>query len=220
MSSSLDLVSGMIGKLNVVTRGLTIRDLCPRSPVQIRSRRRLLITAATTWAILTSGGVAIAQTTSNPNYTGATSKSIVVSRDTARPPGARLFPRPTSESHSLLRSSTGTGILRVARAKITSILRGRRTAVSPCGLNSRQSMATTDSKEKRSRRSRSKPLASHSKCGSQTIIGPATGRTIWTPETQDAEVVGRSILVSSRLFPSLGSSRRRKRLYRGCVDAQ
>ena len=75
MSSSLDLVSGMIGKLNVVTRGLTIRDLCPRSPVQIKSRRRLLIAAATTWAILTTGGVAIAQMTSNPNYTGGTSKS-------------------------------------------------------------------------------------------------------------------------------------------------
>jgi hypothetical protein len=76
MSSSLDLVSGLIGKLNVVTRGLTLRDRRPRSPVQIRSKRRWLITAATTWAILTTGEGPIAQTTSNPSYTGGTSKSI------------------------------------------------------------------------------------------------------------------------------------------------
>ena len=74
MSSSLELVSGMIGKLNI-TRGLTVRDCRPRSPVQIKSRRRLLITAATL-AILTSGGGAIAEAAGNPNYTGATSKSI------------------------------------------------------------------------------------------------------------------------------------------------
>jgi hypothetical protein len=76
MSSSLDLVSGMTGKLNVITRCLTVTGRGPRRPVQIRSGRRWLITAATTWAIVTSGGVAIAQTTSNPNYTGGTSKTI------------------------------------------------------------------------------------------------------------------------------------------------
>ena len=76
MSSSLDFVSDMTLKLNVIARGLTVRDRRPRSPVQIKSRRRWLITAATTLAILTSGGVAIAETANNPNYTGGTSKSI------------------------------------------------------------------------------------------------------------------------------------------------
>jgi hypothetical protein len=72
---SRDLVPGMIGKLNIITRGLMARDSRPSSPAQIGFRRWWLITAAT-WAILTSGGVAIAETTANPNYTGAMSKSI------------------------------------------------------------------------------------------------------------------------------------------------
>jgi hypothetical protein len=75
MNSSLALVSGMIDKPNVSTRGLTIRDRRPRRPVQIRFKARWLLAAATAWAILTTGGVAIAQTTNNPNYTGGTSKS-------------------------------------------------------------------------------------------------------------------------------------------------
>jgi hypothetical protein len=76
MSSSLDFVFATIGQLNVSARAVTIRDRCSRSPVQIKSRRRWLITAATAWAILTSGGGVTAQTASNPLFTGGTSKSI------------------------------------------------------------------------------------------------------------------------------------------------
>jgi hypothetical protein len=64
-ASSHDLVPGMTGKLDIITRWLTVRDRRPRSPFQTGSRRRLI--AVGTWAILMSGGVgaqvAIAQTT-------------------------------------------------------------------------------------------------------------------------------------------------------------
>jgi hypothetical protein len=75
MNSSLALASGMIDKPNVSTLGRAVRDRRRRRPVQIRFGGRGLLAAATAWAILTTGGVAIAQTTNNPNYTRGTSKS-------------------------------------------------------------------------------------------------------------------------------------------------
>lgn len=53
---SLGLVPGTIGNLNIIARGLMVRDGRPRSPVQTGCRRRWLVTTAA-WAILTSGAV-------------------------------------------------------------------------------------------------------------------------------------------------------------------
>jgi cytochrome c peroxidase len=58
---SLGLVPGLIGNLNIITRGLMVRDRCPKSPVQTGSRRWWLATVAT-WTLLTSGGVGAQQT--------------------------------------------------------------------------------------------------------------------------------------------------------------
>jgi hypothetical protein len=38
-ASSLDLVPGMIGKLNIITRGLMVRGSRPSSPAQIGFKR-------------------------------------------------------------------------------------------------------------------------------------------------------------------------------------
>ena len=54
---SLGLVPGTIGKPNIITRGLMVRDRRRRSRVQTGSQRWWLVTTVT-WAILTSGGVA------------------------------------------------------------------------------------------------------------------------------------------------------------------
>ena len=59
-SCSLGLLPGVICNLNIITRGLMIRDRRPRSPGQTGSRRRWLVTTAT-WAILTSSGVGAQQ---------------------------------------------------------------------------------------------------------------------------------------------------------------
>jgi hypothetical protein len=55
---SLGLAPGMIGNPNIITRGLMVRDRCPRrSPVQTGSRRWWLVATAAC-AILMSGGAA------------------------------------------------------------------------------------------------------------------------------------------------------------------
>ena len=58
---SLGLVPGVICHLNIITRGLMVRDRRPRSPGQTGSRRRWLATIATC-TVLTSGGVRAQQT--------------------------------------------------------------------------------------------------------------------------------------------------------------
>ena len=221
MSSSLDLVSGMIGKLNVVTRGLTIRDLRPRSPVQIKSRRRLLITAATTWAILTSGGGAIAETAGNPNYTGATSKSI--SCVTRYRKTAWSAPIPASDLGKSLLSSqfyrawnpqggAGQDHIDIARAPDGSL--SMRVKFTPVygyyGFKGKTFAA--------------KPL--QTACFSFKMW---IANNYWTGYRANEyghlghkmpRLWGGPTLVQSRLFSSLTSSRRRKRLYRGSMDAQ
>jgi cytochrome c553 len=58
---SMGLVPDVIYHLNIITRGLMVRDRRPRSPGQTGSRRRWLATIATC-TVLTSGGVRAQQT--------------------------------------------------------------------------------------------------------------------------------------------------------------
>ena len=76
MSSSLDLVSGMIGKAERHhTRSDETRPP-PEEPCTDQIQAAVADHGRYSWAILTSGGVATAGAANNPNYTGATSKSV------------------------------------------------------------------------------------------------------------------------------------------------